>query len=124
MSDLVVTCPMGFWPEWIAEGDAVGDPYTGQEWGWYMNTSRPDIAPGERLYVVAHGQLRGYAPVTRLIGPGDADRHHTAEWKWCICRRGDAVAITVDQPIPGFRGWRRRWWDREIERPFPEWRVV
>lgn len=25
MPDLVVTVPMGFWPDWIAEGDAVAD---------------------------------------------------------------------------------------------------
>ena len=33
-SDLVGTCPKGFWLEWIAEGDAAGDAPTGEEWGW------------------------------------------------------------------------------------------
>lgn len=28
----VGTCPKDFWEEWIAEGDAAGDPETGEEW--------------------------------------------------------------------------------------------
>jgi len=32
MTDLVVTVPKDFWPDWIAEGDAVGEPETGTEW--------------------------------------------------------------------------------------------
>ena len=59
--------------------------------------------------MVAHGKLRGYAPLTRLR-PG------------ALIWAGNAVAVTIDESIPGFRGWRYRWWDREAERPFPEWR--
>ena len=111
MTDLVGTCPKDFWEEWIAEGDAAGDPETGEEWGWWTNHSLiRAIRPGDRFYIVAHGKLRGYAPVTRV------DRG-------CIGRRGGAVAVTIDEPIPGFRGLRERWWDRAIERPFPDWKV-
>jgi len=39
MVDLVGTCPKGFWEEWIAEGDADGDPETGEEWGWFTEHS-------------------------------------------------------------------------------------
>ena len=39
-----------------------------------------------------------------------------------IVRRGGAVAVTIDQPIPGFQGLRKPWWKREDERPFPNWR--
>ena len=118
MSDLVGTCPKDFWLEWIAEGDAAGDPPTGEEWGWYTQHSLiRQIRPGDRFYVVAHGRLRGYAPVTRVqlspIGRGGA-----------ICREGGAVACTIDEPVPGFRGLRERWWRREDERPFPEWRAA
>ena len=121
MSDLVVTCPKGFWWEWIAEGDAAGDPPTGTEWGWWMSDRRPKppIQAGDRLYIVAWGKLRGYAPVTRL--------HHergTESGSWVICRKGGAVAVTIDEEIPGFRGWRRRWWSTDIERPFPNWKEV
>lgn len=116
MVDLVGTCPKDFFLEWIAEGDAAGEPYTGEEWGWYTRDSLAlQIGAGDRFYVVAHGLLRGWAPVTRLhIAGGDSG--------FVICRRGDAVACTVDTPIPGFRGLRTRWWDRDKEKPFPDWK--
>jgi len=116
MSDLVVTCPKNFYLAWIGEGDAAGEPYTGEEWGWFMGGNKPDIGPGDRLYVVAWGKLRGYAPVTRLMKGKTGG--------WVICRRGDAVAVTIAQAVPGFRGWRRRWWARELERPFADWKVA
>lgn len=116
MGDLVVTVPKWFWSEWIEEGDAAGDPYSGEEWGFFLGGKKPDIAPGERLYIVAHGLLRGYAPVTRLTWSAE---HR----KWVICRRGGAVACTIGMPIPGFRGWRRRWWDQAMERAFPDWQT-
>lgn len=109
MCDLVGTCPKGFWQEWIAEGDAAGEPESGEEWGWFTKHSyRRLIRPGERFYVVSHGKLRGYALVTGL-------------WGGAIVRKGGAVAVTIDQSIPGFRGLRKRWWDYSIERPFPNW---
>lgn len=116
MTDLVGTCPKDFWLEWIAEGDAAGDSYTGEEWGWYTRDSLAlQAKPGDRFYVVAHGLLRGWAPVTRVHSGGDS---------FIICRRGDAVACQVSTPIPGFRGLRTRWWDRSDELPFPEWKTA
>lgn len=119
MSHLVVTCPKNFWWDWIAEGDAAGDPPTGTEWGWWMSDRgpKPPIEPGERLYIVAWGLLRGYAPVTRLV-----HERGTENGSWVICREAGAVAVTIDDPIKGFQGWRRRWWKPEQERPFPEWK--
>jgi len=115
MTDLVGTCPKDFWEEWIAEGDAVGDPVTGEEWAWYTSHSLArDIKPGDRFYVVAHGKLRGWAPVTRV----EVIDYHS----YAICRRGDAVACTIAEPIPGFRGLRVRWWKREDEIDFPNWK--
>ncbi|TIW26538.1 MAG: hypothetical protein E5V63_13255 [Mesorhizobium sp.] len=145
MSDLVVTCPKGFWEEWLLEGDPAGSKWSGTEWGWYLTSrARPPINVGDRLYVVAHGRLRGYAPVTALRGlsfdpkhdcqpPGgvyldvadlDASPPYHAVDQWCICRRGDAVAVTIHEPIKGFQGWRYTWWPREQEIPFPNWRAV
>ena len=116
MPDLVGTCPKDFWPEWIAEGDAAGDPETGEEWGWYTNHSFAGrIVIGDRFYVVAHGKLRGYAPVTRV--------NLCPDGSWVICRRGGAVACTIPEPTPGFRGLRVRWWNREQEQPFPDWKT-
>jgi hypothetical protein len=74
MSDLVVTVPKDFWLEWIDEGDAAGSVESGEEWGFFVGYRRPDIIPGERLYVVAWGRLRGYAPVTRVARTDRASR--------------------------------------------------
>ena len=118
MTDLVGTCPKDFWNEWIEEGDPAGSPYSGEEWGWYTKDRlATNISPGDRFYVVAHGKLRGFAPVTRI-----EDRYATGGGH-VICRRGDAVAVTIDEPITGFRGLRTRWWDRADEKPFPGWRT-
>lgn len=114
MADLVVTVPKWFWPAWIAEGDAVGEPESGEEWGFFLGGARPPVEPGERLYIVAHGLLRGYAPVVRVVRDGE---------RWAIGRRGGAVAVTIDETIKGFRGWRRRWWDPALELPFPDWKT-
>jgi hypothetical protein len=116
VSDLVGTCPKDFWKEWISEGDAAGSPESGEEWGWYTGDRKAaSILPGDRFYVVAHGKLRGWAPVTRIEKCPDGS--------FVICRRGNAVACTITEPIPGFRGLRIRWWRREDEKPFPDWRT-
>ncbi len=115
MSDLVVTVPKDIWADWIDEGDAVGEPDAGVEWSFLLGGGRPRIEPGERLYVVAWGMLRGYAPVTRVM---------QTERGWAICRRGGAVAVTIAEPVRGFRGWRERWWDRETETPFQDWQTA
>lgn len=110
--DLVVTVPKPLWYVWIDEGDAAGSPESGEEWGFYVG-GRPTIGPGDRLYIVAWGRVRGYAPVTRTEPSGRG---------WMIGRKGCAVAVTIPEAVPGFRGWRRRWWEREAEVPFPDWR--
>ena len=117
MVDLVGTCPKGFWLEWIAEGDPAGSEDTGVQWAW--NTGHRlihAIKPGDRFYIVAHGRLRGYAPVTRI------DRPHLPGAGGQIIREGGAVAVTILDAIAGFQGLRRRWWPRGAELPFPRWR--
>lgn len=115
MADLVVTVPKDLWPGWIAEGDAAGQPESGTEWAFWIGGGRPPIEAGDRLYIVAHGRLRGYAHVTRVM---------KTERSWGICRCGGAVACTLDVPILGFRGWRKVWWKREEELPFPDWKTA
>jgi len=111
MVDLVGTCPKYFWEEWIAEGDAAGEPESGEEWSWFTSHSYKSlIMPGDRFYIVAHGKLRGYSLVTKISNGA-------------IVRKGGAVACTNGELIPGFRGLRKRWWDRAIERPFPDWKT-
>ena len=116
--DLVGTCPKHFWNEWLEEGDLAGEPESGCEYGW--RTRSPLAArlilhhplKDCRLYIVAHGRLRGYAPILE----GRAMTDH-----WAIIRKGGAVASTLPETIPGFQGLRRRWWNRTDEVPFPEW---
>jgi len=114
MTDVVVTVPKRLWFDWIEEGDAIGEPATGEEWGFFLGGPMPKCAPGDRCYVVAWGKLRGFAPITRVA---------RTERGFAICRGAGAVAVTILTPIVGFRGWRYRDWDRAIEEPFPAWRT-
>lgn len=118
MADVVVTVPLPMWDEWIAEGDLPGDAWTGMTSHFWFWSAMPDIRIGERVYVVAHGKLRGYAPLW--------DRHLSCPLRpraKCLMRRGGAVAVTIPEPIRGFRGWRYRWWNTAIELRFPDWRT-
>ncbi len=112
--DLVVTVPKQLWAEWICEGDPVGADPTGIEWGFYVGPRKPPIEPGERLYIVAHGRVRGYAPVTTVA---------CIDGQWAIGREGGAVACTIEHDVIGFRGFRRRWWEIDDERPYPDWDI-
>jgi hypothetical protein len=92
-----------------------GDLPLGHEplWDFFVAT-KPDIVPGERVYIIAHGRLRGYAPLVEwvpLVRGG------------YLRRAGGAVAVTLPEPIRGFQGWRYVWWDRAREFPFPEWQT-
>lgn len=116
MADVIVTVPMRLWDEWLAEGDLPGDEAQYESHFW-VKRPLPKIGPGERVYVAAHGALRGYAPLVRLeafcaLNPG----------RGCLLRSGGAVAVSIAQAIPGFQGYRYRWWDLGDEVPFPGWR--
>ena len=113
MTDVVVTVPKTFGLDrWIAEGDAAGEPWTGQEWGFFLGGRPPRIEPGERVYVVYNGKLRGWAPLVRV---------QLCDRGFALVRRGDAHAVTIAEWIQGFQGYRYRWWPLEQERPYPTW---
>ena len=113
--DVVVTVPKKLWTDWLAEGSRAGEPPEDPNQGFDFSVpSRPKIERGERVYVVAHGRLRGYA---RLVSIERDDR------TYFLVRKAGAVAVTIADTIPGFRGWRYRWWDPSIEIPFPEWKT-
>jgi hypothetical protein len=119
VADVVVTVPKKLWSMWLEEGDLAGEPWSqsAEYHFWLRRDALPTILPGERVYVVAHGRLRGYAPLVRT-----ELRCRLAPSRACLVRRNDAVAVTIPDPIVGFQGWRYRWWDRSAEVPFPEWR--
>lgn len=128
MSDVVVTVPKRLWAEWLAEGD-LADPTRRRhpaprhgvleyQYEFRFRGGRvPRIENGERVYVVAWGRLRGWAPLE--------DMHINRPIGYALIRGpGEhARAVTIVEPILGFRGWRYRWWSRADERPFPDWKT-
>ncbi|KKM81220.1 hypothetical protein LCGC14_1332130 [marine sediment metagenome] len=119
MADVVVTVPKALWEDWIAEGDLPGAEDGEMESHFWIGGPMPCIETGERVYIVAHGKLRGYAPLRRVerscsLRP---DRR-------CLVRSGGAVAVTIEGPIRGFQGFRYRWWNREDEVPFSDWQAI
>lgn len=131
MSDVVITIPKQLWAGWLEEGALPGEPDDGRLFYAQVHNA-PRITPGGRVYVVAHGRLRGYAPLVSLDDtiPACCDLDETMEqWReehvdgrhFYLVRAAGAVALTIDEEIRGFQGWRYRWWDRADERPFPDW---
>ncbi len=131
--DFVVTVPINFThPDapglkgldaWVAEGDAAGDPWSGQEWAFTSYGVLPgcDVADS-RLYIVCEDRLRGYSPITAIRY--DQSRFRAGRAPIAFIRKGGAVAVTVRERIAGFRGYRRRWWERSDEVPFPDWKTA
>lgn len=117
--DVVVTVPARLWSGWLNEGDAAGEARREGVEYWFNLSTRPrGVHPGARVYVVAHGKLRGYAPLHRI----DPDPRSRSGRGCLLIRRGEAVAVTIDDPIRGFQGYRYRWWERDAEKPFPNWK--
>lgn len=116
MADVVVTVPLAFGLDrWVDEGDLPGEGWSGLESYFHLGGSPPAILQGERVYIVYNRKLRGYAPLRRVERDGSS---------FALVRRGGAVAVTVPGlVIPGFRGFRYRWWDQAQEVPFPDWRT-
>ena len=126
MPDVVVTVPKTFrcppsarvgLGAWIDEGDAAGQSESGRLWSFTTFGPCPDIVPGERVYIVCEGRLRGYAPLVEMEFEDCGGGMGHVEF----IRGGGAVAVTVPERIIGFRGWRYRWWGYAAELPFPEW---
>lgn len=113
--DVVVTVPKYYWTNWLAEGNLPGEPDDDLVSHFWVG-SLPKVVAGDRVYVVSHGRLRGYAPLW------DRERRCSLNpSRSCLMRRGSAVALTIPAPIKGFQGWRYRWWDRADEIDFPDW---
>jgi hypothetical protein len=121
MVDVVCTVPKDLWHGWIEEGDSVGLSESGVEWGFFTYGARPKVELGDRCYIVSHGRLRGYAPITRVVFTPRREGQNIG--KVVFCRKGGAVAVTIKAPIRGFRGYQYRWWDRKLEIPFPDWKT-
>lgn len=106
--DVVVTLPksIGF-DAWAAEGDMAGSEASGQEYEWTLGGRPPTkCTPGSRVYVAYNGEIIGYAPLIRI---------EPRERGYALIRGGGAVAVRVPFKVPSFRGFRYRWWPREVE---------
>lgn len=121
LRDVVVTVPKTLWVRWIAEGDLPGDPPAESGlWDFGVGTVLPrEAGPGSRVYVVAFGLLRGYAPLLRVASRDDAPGG-------AFVRGGGAVACTLldaGGAPQAIRGW--RYADPLVDRarlaPFPGW---
>lgn len=119
MSDVVVTVPQGLWEEWLWEGDLPDEAETGDTFHFWLQRPLPEMQPGDRVYIVAFGRLRGYAPLVKV-----EQRCTLRPSMGCLVRKAGAVAVTIDRPIRGFRGWRTVDWDRSEERAFPDWKTA
>ena len=119
MTDVVVTVPKAIWRDWIEEGDLAGDEWSGMTSHFFIGKREPRITPGERVYVVAHGRLRGYAPLVK-VEHSCRLKPHTP----CLMREGGAAALTIARPVRGFQGWRYRFWNRSDEISFPDWQTA
>ena len=93
--------------------------------GFSTSWPRPKIDPGDRVYILCEGFIRGYAPLVEM-------RTSSHRGGWCkieFIRAGGAVAVTIrgpdglPLPVVGFRGWRYRFWELENEMPFPGWQT-
>lgn len=110
MTDIVVTLPKSFGLEkWLAEGDAPGEEWNGQRYYWKLGKREPKIERGDRVYIVFDGRLIGYAPLLAIS--------YDMQGNVYLVRGGGAVACTLNEYIPGFRGYRYCWWQREQEKP-------
>lgn len=119
MVDVVVTVPMRQWDAWVAEGDLPGEEAEYESHFWVWGIGQGYCKPGERVYIVAHGRLRGYAPLVRQEQMCKLNPR-----MGCLVREGNAQAVTIDEEIRGFQGVKARWWDRSQEIPFPEWKTA
>lgn len=86
-----------------------------------------DVGDKQRRFTAAvrravKDRLRGYAPITRIMFDQNSVRNGKSHL--AFVREGGAVAVTIDEKITGFRGYRRRWWNRADEIPFPEWQTA
>lgn len=121
MGDVVVTVPKARWREWIDEGCHPGDAMP-EGVGYYhfdIGGRVPEITPGERVYIVAHGRVRGYSPLCAV----DCIDWRDGRPVYSLIRKGDAEAVTIPEQVEGFRGYRYRWWSRADETPFPNWKT-
>jgi len=123
MSDVVVTVPVKQWSRWLEEGDLPGDRPTGRQYSFSVPTAPRDLFRGDRVYIVCNGKLRGYAPLVSIV-QGTIVPRGIRMTGWLLIREGSAVAVTIPRVFVPRRGFVYRWWPRDMETPFPDWKTL
>lgn len=123
MADIIVTTPKG---EMQNAADEAADVLEAGG-GRYFRTFRhspPNICPGDRVFYVEDGFVRGFASVVETVA-GGRRRCDTTGREW-----GEGFHVIMDArswkwiaPIPmvGFRGW--RYWGRPVPATIGDWRA-
>jgi hypothetical protein len=92
MTDIVV--PVKRWTDWLAMGDLAGQLWSGREHALSLHCL-PDIEPGERVYILHAGIVRGYAPLIRI-----EQGFHAGRLLTYLIRGGGARAMTPMCSMP------------------------
>lgn len=114
MTDIVVTVPRDKWADWLkqhGEGDQRGRRRNFHIYD--KEQGRPPASEGDDIYVVAHGRLRCLLMIERIV---------PLMGGWLVTA-SMVRPVTLAGYVPGFKGWRRRWWDTQHELPFDAWRT-
>lgn len=108
MTDIVVTVPRESWAAFVA---ARGDARRGTLIPFQF-AEHPPASAGDTIYFAAHGRLRLKAQVESVF-----------PWRGATGVLASLIApVTICLAVPGFPGWRKRWWSAVDEQPFDAWR--
>lgn len=134
LMDILINIPPHRWADWLAEGDLAGAVWSGREHMLEI-LMQPTIEPGERVYIMQGGIVRGWAPLLRM-----ERTYSMGRWMTQIIRGGGAQAVTAmclwpdlclcpilwrgpHPKILTVRVMAYRSWDRIDEWRFPDWQT-
>lgn len=109
MTDIVVTVPRKHWEAWLTLRTAPGTMRS-----FHIYGERPPANWDDLIYVLAHRRIRCVLTIERVTP----------------LRGGHFIQAVMLKPVsapgaePGFKGWRRRWWDQRDEKDFPDWKTA
>lgn len=114
MTDIVITIPRETWGDWLAHHGPGLQRGKLRTFHIYDHArGRPPSSAGDMLYVAAHGRLRCVFLIEQV---------HPLRGGWFIWATMTR-SVTLKDHVPGFKGWRRRWWDVAAEEDFDAWRT-
>ena len=136
--DFVATVRAPEWEQWLSGESGSGGPETVADPRWVDGNaawwSRAKLARkverASRLYVCCRGRLRLWIALRPIGNPFETDQEgRDGRGLWIpLCIDGAPPdggpwwqPVTIKADMPGFRGLRRRWWARDLERPCPDW---